>query len=90
MTNRELVAAIAAKTALSKQTSSEVLQAVIETIQDAVWDGDKVTLSDFGSFYLAERVARKGRNPHTGAELEIPAAKYPKFVPAESFKRLVR
>jgi len=78
MTNREMIAAIAAKTALSQQTSREVLQTVIDTIQDAVWDGDRVTLTDFGSFYLAER---KGR---------AAATKYPKFVPAKKFQDLVR
>jgi DNA-binding protein HU-alpha len=90
MTNKELVAAIAAKTALTQQTSKEVLQTVIETIQDSVWDGDCVTIADFGSFYLAERKARTVRNPQTGAEIEVAAKKYPKFVPAKKFKDLVR
>ncbi|MCL4305445.1 HU family DNA-binding protein [bacterium] len=90
MTNKELVAAIAARTALSQQTSLEVLQVVIETIKDTVWDGDRVNLSDFGSFYLAERKARTGRNPRTGEEMLIPASKFPKFVPAKKFKDLVR
>ncbi|MCB9357652.1 MAG: HU family DNA-binding protein [Calditrichaeota bacterium] len=90
MTNKELIAAIAAKTALSPETSKEVLQTVVETIQDAVWDGDRVTISDFGSFYLAERKARTGRNPRTGEAMELAASKHPKFIPAKKFKDMVR
>ncbi|MBK6765466.1 MAG: HU family DNA-binding protein [bacterium] len=89
MTNRELIAAIAAKTALSQQTSKEVLQTVIETIQDAVWDGDRVTISDFGSFYLAERKARAA-SKDLASTPQAAAIKFPKFAPAKKFQDLVR
>lgn len=84
MTQRELVAAICARTALPEQTAREVLQVVIATIEDAVWDGDRVTLTNFGSFYLAERKVR------TQSDGQKTAKKYPKFVPASHFEELVR
>lgn len=90
MTNRELVAAISAKTALSEQAAREVLTTVLETIKDAVWDGDKVTLTNFGSFFLAERKARKLPKPRPGMPSFRPAQKYPKFVPASNFEEMVR
>ncbi len=90
MTNRELVAAISAKTALSEPAAREVLNTVIETIKDAVWDGDKVTLTNFGTFYLAERKARAYARPKPGMPKVKPAYKYPKFVPAPNFEELVR
>ncbi len=90
MTNRELVAAISAKTALTEPEAREVLNAVLDSIKDAVWDGDKVTLTNFGSFYLAERKARAYRNPKPHMPPIKPASKYPKFIPAPSFEELVR
>ena len=90
MTNRELIAAISAKTALSQQTSREVLQTIIETIQDAVWDGDRVTVTDFGTFYLAESKPRTVRDSVTGETRKLPARKLPKFIPSKAFEELVR
>ncbi|MBK6911947.1 MAG: HU family DNA-binding protein [bacterium] len=88
MTQRELIAAVCARTALPDQTVREMLQVVVATIQDAVWDGDKVTINNFGSFYLAERKARAVATPETPAP---PATrKYPKFAPAPYFEELVR
>lgn len=90
MTSRELVAAISAKTALTEPEAREVLNTVLETIKDAVWDGDKVTLTNFGTFYLAERKAHTYKNPKPHMPPVRPASKYPKFVPAPSFEELVR
>lgn len=90
MTNKELIAAVSAKTALSEQASREVLNTILETIQDAVWDGDKVTLTNFGYFYLAERKARPFAKPKAHMPLIKPARKYPKFVPSPNFEELVR
>ncbi len=90
MTNRELVAAISAKTALSEPEAREVLNAVLDSIKDAVWDGDKVTLTNFGTFYLAERKARAYKNPKPHMPPIKPATKYPKFIAAPSFEELVR
>ena len=90
MNREELVTAIAAKTGLTKGSAAEVLDAILETITDVVRDGDKVTLAGFGTFLLAERAARKGRNPRTGAEIEIAARKAPRFVPGKQFRDLAK
>lgn len=90
MNKDELVAAIAAKTGLTKGSADEFLKAVLDTITDAVRDGDKVTLSGFGTFLLTERAARIGRNPRTGASLSIAARKTPRFVPAKQFRDLAK
>jgi len=90
MTGQELAIALSAKTGLTRRSAAEVLQAVTETIMDAVRDGDKVTIAGFGTFLLAQRAPRKGRNPRTGAEMAIPAHKYPRFVASKRFNELAR
>lgn len=89
MNKDELVTALAAKTGLTKKTAEETLGAMLDTIRDVVRDGDKVTLAGFGTFHLAERAARTGRNPRTGEAITIPARKVPKFVPGKDFRKLV-
>ncbi|MCL0040381.1 HU family DNA-binding protein, partial [Thermodesulfovibrionales bacterium] len=59
-------------------------------VKDALTDGQKVTLVGFGTFSVFERKARKGRNPRTGEEIEIPAAKVPKFTAGKTLKEAVR
>lgn len=86
MNKEELVNAVAAKSGLSKKGAEETVQAVFDTIRDAVWDGDKVTVAGFGTFLLTERAARTGRNPRTGEPVEIAARKVPKFTPGKQFK----
>jgi len=90
MTNRELIAAISAKTALTEAEAREVLNTVLDSIKDAVWDGDKVTLTNFGTFYLAERKARAYKNPKPHMPPVKPASKYPKFKASPRFEELVR
>ena len=90
MNKAELVTAVAAKTALSKTSAEETLDAVLETIMDAVRDGDKVIISGFGTFYLVERAARIGRDPKTGEEIHIAARKLPRFVPGKKFKEMAK
>jgi DNA-binding protein HU-beta len=89
MNKEELVNAIAAKTGTTKKSADETLRAVLDTIRDAIRDGDKVTLLGFGTFMLMERSPRKGRNPRTGSEIEIPRRKLPRFLPSKEFKHLV-
>lgn len=87
MNKSELVDAIAAATeGATKKDIDIILSAAVTAIQEAVAAGDKVTLVGFGSFERKERAARIGRNPKTGAELEIPAAKVPAFSAGKSFK----
>ena len=90
MTKEELVAAVSAKSGLTRRATEEFLEAVLATIQDAVVDGDRVTLSGFGNFLLVERAPRKARNPKTGAVVDVPGRKMPRFVPSKKFTELAK
>jgi DNA-binding protein HU-beta len=71
---------------VTKKQADAVLTAAIETIIEAVSEGDKVTLVGFGSFEARERQAREGRNPKTGDKMEIPATRVPAFSAGKLFK----
>ena len=86
MNKTELVAAIAEKTELSKKDAESALKSFIEVVTDELKKGDKVQLVGFGTFEVAERAARTGRNPQTGAEMTIPASKAPKFKAGKALK----
>lgn len=89
MNKGELVDAIAEKADVTKKQADAILSAALETIVDAVSDGDKVTLVGFGSFERRERKAREGRNPKTGESMEIPATTIPAFSAGKLFKEKV-
>ncbi len=89
MNKSELVEAVAAETELTKVQSAEAVDAVLASIQGALKDGDTVNLVGFGTFAVTERAARTGRNPRTGDEIEIPAARLPKFKPGKGLKDAV-
>ena len=72
MNKADLVNEISSRTGLTKSKSSEVIDSVIESIQGSLTRGEKVTLVGFGTFDTITRKARKGRNPKTGEELNIP------------------
>ena len=86
MNKGELVDAIVARTSANKKIADEVLSAALESIIDAVSEGDKVTLVGFGSFESRERKAREGRNPQTGKTIQIPATTVPAFSAGKAFK----
>ncbi len=86
MNKAELVTSVAAKSGLSKKDAEKAIDSTIESIQDALGQGDKVTLVGFGTFEVRDRAARKGRNPQTGEEIEIAAAKVPGFKAGKSLK----
>lgn len=91
MTKAELVDKIYVKAALpSKAKAEEALDAVIACLTDALAAGESVTFTGFGSFKVNERAARKGRNPRTGEEIEIPASKVVKFTPGKTLKDAIR
>jgi nucleoid DNA-binding protein len=79
MNKGELVDAVAEKASVTKKQADAVLTAALESIIEAVSSGDKVTLVGFGSFESRKREAREGRNPKTGAKMNIPATKVPAF-----------
>jgi DNA-binding protein HU-beta len=89
MNKEELVQAAAKKADTSQKQVAEVLTALLESIEEAVAGGDKVTLVGFGTFEARERQARSGRNPQNGEPLEIPAKRVPAFTAGKKFKDLV-
>ena len=90
MNKTELVNAIAAKTGLSKKDSDAALAATVEAITEALKAGDKVSLIGFGTFEVRERAARQGKNPATGATIEIAACKAPAFKAGKALKDAVK
>ena len=90
MNKAELVAAMAEKAGLSKKDAEKALGAFVESVQDAVKAGDKVSLVGFGTFECRERAAREGRNPRTGAVVKIAASKVPAFKAGKAFKDLLK
>ena len=89
MNKQELLSAMAEKSGLTKKDSEAALAAFIETVQDTLKKGEKVQLIGFGSFEVRDRAARKGKNPLTGEEMNIPAAKVPAFKAGRALKDLV-
>jgi DNA-binding protein HU-beta len=88
MNKRDLIDAISGRLG-DKKSATEAVNAVLETIQSAVANGDKVAITGFGVFEKSERPARTARNPATGATIEVPESSVPKFRPGADFKALV-
>lgn len=86
MNKTELVAAMADEAGLSKKDSEKALKAFTDVVADELKKGGKVQLVGFGTFEVAERAAREGRNPQTGAVMKIPASKAPKFKAGKALK----
>ncbi|MGI6152079.1 MAG: HU family DNA-binding protein [Christensenellales bacterium] len=86
MNKNELVAAIAEKSALSKKDAEKAVSAFVSTVTETLARGEKVQLVGFGTFEVKERGARKGHNPLTGAEIDIPASKAPTFKAGKALK----
>ncbi|VAW67378.1 DNA-binding protein HU-beta [hydrothermal vent metagenome] len=89
MNKSELIDAIAENSGLSKADSSRALDAVIASVTGALKDNDQVTIVGFGTFLVRQRAARTGRNPQTGAEIQIAAANVPAFKPGKALKDAV-
>jgi DNA-binding protein HU-beta len=79
MNKGDLIEKVATECGLTKTASDQVLNSVLQAITTAVAAGDKVALIGFGTFSVSERPAREGRNPQTGAAMQIPAKKIVKF-----------
>lgn len=86
----ELVEKVVAKTNLTKKDVTAAVEALFETIQEELSNGDKVQVIGFGTFEVRERAARKGRNPQTGEEIEIAASKVPGFKAGKALKDAVK
>lgn len=89
MNKAELVSAMAEKAALSKKDAEAALKAMTDVVAEELKKGEKVQLVGFGTFEVATREARTGRNPRTGAEMTIPASKAPKFKAGKALKDMI-
>lgn len=89
MNKTELIEAIAASADIPKTTAGKALDAVIDSITNALKSGDSVVLVGFGTFAVKERAARTGRNPKTREEIAIPASKVPGFKAGKALKDAV-
>ena len=89
MNKSELIDAIADSADISKAAAGRAVDAVVDSVTGALKKGDQVTLIGFGTFSVKERAARTGRNPQTGAEIQIAAAKIPSFKAGKALKDAV-
>jgi len=79
MNKADLIASVAEKAELTKKDAEKAVGAFLASVEEALANGDKVQLVGFGTFEIRERAARKGRNPQTGEEIDIAAARVPVF-----------
>mgnify|MGYP002663100680 CR=1 FL=1 len=89
MNKSELIDSIADKSGLNKTQAGDALNAVMESVGEALEAGDSISLVGFGTFSVGKRAARTGRNPRTGESIKIKAAKVPKFRPGKALKDAV-
>ncbi|MED2945367.1 HU family DNA-binding protein [Bacillus swezeyi] len=90
MNKKELIGAVAEATGLTKKDVELVVDSTFDVITSALKDGEKVKIHGFGNFEVRERAARKGRNPQSGEEIEIPATKAPAFKAAKALKDSIK
>lgn len=86
MSKQDLIDAVSEKCELTKDKAKHAVDTMIEQIAANMKKGGDVRIPDFGTFKVAKRKARDGRNPATGATIKIPAANVPKFTPAKKLK----
>lgn len=89
MNKAELVEAVAEAADLSKASATRAVDAMLDSITNTLKSGDQVSLVGFGTFQVRERAARTGRNPQTGATINIAAAKVPSFKAGKALKDAV-
>lgn len=89
MNKNDLVAAVASSSGLSKADATKAVDSVFDNITDTLKKGQDVRLVGFGTFSVASRKATTGRNPQTGATIQIPASKQPKFKAGKGLKDTV-
>lgn len=90
MNKTELIAKVAEAADLTKKDAARAVDAVFESISEALRNGEKVQIIGFGNFEVRERAARKGRNPQTGEEINIAASKVPAFRPGKLLKEGIK
>jgi DNA-binding protein HU-beta len=90
MTKAELIERVAADAGITKAAAEKAINAFQEQVTKTLRKGDRLTLTGFGTFLAALRAARKGRNPQTGQEIPIAAARVPRFKAGKELKEAVR
>ncbi len=90
MTKEELIAKMALSASITKVAASNALSAFTDSVTASLKKGRRVSLVNFGTFLVAKRKARIGRNPRTGESLRIPAARVPKFSAGKALKSAVK
>ena len=90
MTKDEMVAKVSEATGIKKSEVQKTLEVIITTIIETIKTGDKVNITGLGIFKLKDKKARLARNPKTGASVQVPAKKAPKFLPSKNFKEAVK
>ena len=90
MTKADLINSMAEKADLSKAEAEKALKAFTDAVTEALKADEKVALVGFGTFSVGERAARTGQNPQTGAKINIPASKAPKFKAGKALKDAVQ
>lgn len=90
MTKQEFVGRVAQKSGLSSRDASKAVDAFLDSITDALKEGDSVSFTGFGKFSVTDRAARQGVNPRTKERVEIAAARVPKFSAGSGLKSAVK
>ena len=90
MTKGELIASVGKEAKLSRVSAEKAINAFTNAVMKALKKGDKLTLTGFGTFSVAKRKARSGRNPQTGKEIKIPATRVAKFKAGNLLKSAVK
>jgi DNA-binding protein HU-beta len=90
VTKSEFVDQVADRASLSKKDAGDAVDAMLDTIEDALRRGSEVVFSGFGKFSISHRSAREGRNPATGERIHIAASRVPKFTAGASLKKAVK
>lgn len=90
MNKKDLINVVAEKTGMTKKDSGLVVESVFDAIKETLSKGEKVQIIGFGTFEVRDRVARKGHNPQTGEEIDIPATRVPAFKAGKALKDTVR
>lgn len=87
---QDLIELVSFQTGLTKKDATAAVEATFDAIQDTLAKGENLQVVGFGNFKVRERAARKGRNPQTGEEIEIPASKVPAFKPGKLLKEAIK
>jgi len=89
MTKADVINALAGKTGMAQRQAAEAVNLFLLAIREALTKGEKISLVGFGTFYVKKRRPRHGRNPRTGAKIEVPRKRVAAFKPGRSFRQLV-